>query len=169
MRNKGTRREEQYSYTRNGNNLVTTIKQTDGTIITQTTTNGFGQYVVQAQPNTLGGFICTRSEYNTRGLLVKSFRDTGLGTEVTAPTHYEYDAMGNVVRQALALAAAPAVSNSPVTETGYSAEYLQDGVYSITTTATMPPASRSSVCRNGSSRSFHPRWSRNLFLLANAA
>ena len=42
--------------------------------------------------------------------------------------------MGNVVRQALALAAAPAVSNSPVTETGYSAEYLQDGVYSITTT-----------------------------------
>ncbi|MBQ9829768.1 MAG: hypothetical protein IJO38_05435 [Akkermansia sp.] len=55
MRNKGTRREEQYSYTRNGNNLVTTIKQTDGTIITQTTTNGFGQNVVQAQPNTLGG------------------------------------------------------------------------------------------------------------------
>lgn len=106
----------------------------DGTIIAQTTTNGFGQTVVQAQPNTLGGFICSRSEYNARGLLVKSFSDTGLGTEVTAPTHYEYDAMGNVVRQTLALAENPTPENSPITETAYSTESLEDGVYSLITT-----------------------------------
>ena len=73
-------------------------------------------------------------EYNTRGLLVKSFSDAGLGTEVTAPTHYEYDAMGNVVRQTLALTDAPAVSDSPMTETTHGVEALTDGVYSITTT-----------------------------------
>ena len=100
----------------------------DGTIIAQTTTNGFGQVVVTAQPNTLGGFICTRSEYNTRGLLVKSFRDTGLGTEVTAPTHYEYDAMGNVVKQTLALAELPSPANSPITETSFGAESLEDSL-----------------------------------------
>ena len=32
----------------------------DGTIIGQTTTNGFAKTVVQTQPNTLGGFICTQ-------------------------------------------------------------------------------------------------------------
>ena len=43
----------------------------DGTIIAQTTTNGFGQVVVTAQPNTLGGFICTHSEYNAKGNVMK--------------------------------------------------------------------------------------------------
>ena len=134
VRNKGTRREEQYSYTRNGNNLVTTIKQTDGTIITQNTTNGFGQNVVQAQPNTQGGFICTRSEYNAKGQIVKSWADIGLDTTPTAATLYEYDAMGNVVKQTLALAEQPSPENSPITETSFGAESLEDGVYSITTT-----------------------------------
>ena len=91
----------------------------DGTIIGQTTTNGFAKTVVQTQPNTLGGFICTRSEYNAKGQLVKTWADTGLDTTPSAPTLYEYDAMGNVVKQTLALAELPSPENSPITETSF--------------------------------------------------
>ncbi len=60
---------------------------------------------VTATPNTLGGFIYTRSEYNAKGQLTKQYQDTGSGTESTAPTLYEYDAFGNMVKQTLALSA----------------------------------------------------------------
>ena len=50
------------------------------------------------------------------------------------PTLYEYDSMGNVVKQTLALAVLPSPANSPITETSFGAESLEDGVYSITTT-----------------------------------
>ena len=50
------------------------------------------------------------------------------------PTLYEYDSMGNVVKQTLALAEQPSPENSPITETSFGAESLEDGVYSITTT-----------------------------------
>ena len=63
----------------------------------------------EAQPNTLGGFICTRSEYNARGQLVKSFADTGADTAPTAATLYEYDAMNTLVKQTLALSDTPTV------------------------------------------------------------
>ena len=42
--------------------------------------------------------------------------------------------MGNVVKQTLALAEQPSPENSPITETSFGAESLEDGVYSITTT-----------------------------------
>ena len=42
--------------------------------------------------------------------------------------------MGNVVKQTLALAELPSPENSPITETSFGAESLEDGVYSITTT-----------------------------------
>ena len=42
--------------------------------------------------------------------------------------------MGNVVKQTLALAETPTPENSPITETSYSTEALEDGVYSVTTT-----------------------------------
>ena len=54
-----------------GNCQCETQQLADGTIIGQTTTNGFAKTVVQTQPNTLGGFICTRSEYNAKGNVVK--------------------------------------------------------------------------------------------------
>ena len=44
------------------------------------------------------------------------------------------DSMGNVVKQTLALAENPTPENSPITETAYSTESLEDGVYSVTTT-----------------------------------
>ena len=47
---------------------------------------------------------------------------------------YEYDAMGNAVKQTLALAEQPSPANSPITETSFGAESLENGVYSITTT-----------------------------------
>ena len=42
--------------------------------------------------------------------------------------------MGNVVKQTLALAVLPSPANSPITETSFGAESLEDSVYSITTT-----------------------------------
>ena len=65
---------------------------------------------------------------------MKSWSDTGLDAEPTAATLYEYDSMGNVVKQTLALAEQPSPENSPITETSFGAESLEDGVYSITTT-----------------------------------
>ncbi len=102
-----SQRELHYSYTRNGNNLATTVTLADGSILSQSITNGNGQSIVTATPNTLGGFIYTRSEYNAKGQLTKQYQDTGSGTESTAPTLYEYDAFGNMVKQTLALAATP--------------------------------------------------------------
>ena len=109
-------------------------KLADGTIISQTTSNGFGETVVQALPNTQGGFICTRSEYNAGGQLVKQYRDTGVGTDAMAATLYEYDAMGHLTRETLALAEDTTVENSPVTEWVYGAESTEEGVFSLTTT-----------------------------------
>ena len=42
--------------------------------------------------------------------------------------------MGNVVKQTLAAAELPSPANSPITETSFGAESLEDSVYSITTT-----------------------------------
>ena len=80
-----------------GNNLRSEQQLADGTILSQSLTNGFGENVAQAQPNTLGGFIYTRSEYNAKGQLVKQYQDTGWNTDKTAPTLFE---CGNFLRPA---------------------------------------------------------------------
>ncbi len=126
-------RELHYSYTRNGNNLATTVTPADGSILSQNITNGNGQTIVTAAPNTLGGFIYTRSEYNAKGQLTKQYQDTGSNTAATAPTLYEYDAFGNMVKQTLALSATPTKDNSPVVEMSYSVESTDEGVFSVTT------------------------------------
>ena len=126
-------RELHYSYTRNGNNLATTVTLADGSILSQTITNGNGQTIVTATPNTLGGFIYTRSEYNAKGQLTKQYQDTGSNTATTAPTLYEYDAFGNMTKQTLALADTPTKDNSPVVEMSYSVESTDEGVFSVTT------------------------------------
>ena len=126
-------REMVYVYDINGNNERVTTKLPSGEIIAQSISNGFGQNTVQAQPNTIGGFIYTRSEYNAKGQLVKQYQDTGWNTEKTAPTLYEYDSFGNQVKQTLALSNTPTKDNSPVSEVAYSVESAEDGVYSVTT------------------------------------
>ena len=126
-------RELHYSYTRNGNNLATTVSLPNGSILSQSITNGNGQTIVTATPNTLGGFIYTRSEYNAKDQLTKQYQDTGSNTATTAPTLYEYDSFGNVVKQTLALTDTPTPQNSPITELSYSVESTDEGVFSITT------------------------------------
>ena len=126
-------RELVYGYDLNGSNLRTTLRNSAGNIVSQTITNGFGQTIVQAEPNTLGGFIYTRREYNVKGLLVKQYQDTGWNTAKTAATLYEYDSFGNKLKQVLALSDTPTKDNSPVREMAYSVESAEDGVYSVTT------------------------------------
>ena len=116
-----------------GNNLRSEQQLADGTILSQSLTNGFGENVVQAQPNTLGGFIYTHTEYNAKGQMVKQYQNTGEDSENTAPTLFEYDSFGNQVKQTIALSATPTKDNSPVTEIAYSVESAEDGVYSVTT------------------------------------
>ncbi len=105
----------------------------DGSILSQNITNGFGQEIATAAPNTLGGFIYTRSEYNAKGQLTKQYQDTGSNTATTAPTLYEYDSFGNMVKQTLALSATPTKDNSPVVEMSYSVESTDEGVFIIIT------------------------------------
>ncbi|MEE1266733.1 MAG: hypothetical protein UHH87_10645, partial [Akkermansia sp.] len=126
-------RELVYSYDLNGSNLRTTLRNAAGDIVSQSITNGFGQTIVQAKPNTLGGFIYTRNEYNVKGQLVKQYQDTGWNTAKTAATLYEYDSFGNQLNQVLALSDTPTKDNSPVREMVYSVESAEDGVYSVTT------------------------------------
>ena len=123
-------RELHYVYDINNNRLRTTVRTAAGDILSQSLSNGFGQSVVQTAPSTTG-YIYTRSEYNAKGLLVKQYQDTGAGPPSTAPTLYEYDAMGNQVRETLSLCDTPSKDDSPVQEKAYSVEQLQDGVYSV--------------------------------------
>ena len=64
------------------------------------------------------------------GQIVKLYESNG--TVSAAPTLYEYDAFGNVVKQTLALADEPTAENSPVTETAYTVESTDDGVFLCT-------------------------------------
>ncbi len=126
-------REQVFVYDLSGNSERMTTKLPDGAILGQSITNGFGQTVVEARPNTLNGFIYTRSEFNTKGQVVKSYQDTGWNTEKTAATLFEYDAFGNQVKQTLALNATPTKDNSPVVEIAHSVESADDGIYSVIT------------------------------------
>ncbi len=126
-------REEQYIYAVSGNNLVTTTALADGSVLAQNITNGFEQAIVQAQPNTLGGFIYTHSEYNAKGQMVKQYQNTGEDSENTAPTLLEYNSFGKQVKQTLALVDRPTKDNSPVDEMAYSVESAEDDVYSVIT------------------------------------
>lgn len=136
MHEYGTRqREIHHSYDLDGNCLRETVYLADrSTILSQTLTNGFGQIVAQVTPST-SGFIYDRSEYNAEGQIVRTGRDTGSGADAVsmAPTLYEYDAFGNLVKQTLACDDEPSVLNSPVREYAYGVENTEDGVYTVTT------------------------------------
>ncbi len=125
-------REQVFVYDLSGNSERITTQLSNGAIISQRITNGFGQMVVDARPNTLNGFIYTRSEFNAKGQVIKNYQDTGWNTEKTAATLYEFDSFGNQVKQTLALSDTPTKENSPVSEVAYSVESAEDGVYSVT-------------------------------------
>jgi len=124
-------RELFYSYDFHNKRMRETVKLKDNrTVLSQTITNGFGQTVVEAAPSTTG-FIYARSEYNAKGQVTKQYQDTGSNTTPTAATLYEYDSFGNVTKQTLALSDTPTVENSPIVETAYSVESLDDGVFQV--------------------------------------
>ncbi len=134
-----------YEYGVQGNALCSTEKLTDesGTLLSQTLSNGFGQTVQQIQPTTTGAALSSISEYNAKGQLVKQYRQTQEpateeGEEapepiLMAPTLYEYDEFGNVVKQTLALAENPSITNSPITEFAYALESTDEGIFSCST------------------------------------
>ena len=125
-------RAQKYFYDINGKNIATTVRLMNNAILSQNIVNGFGQTVVQTSPATNNRFIYTRSEYNSKGQTVKQYQDTGWNTTSTAPTLYEYDAFGNVVKQTLALSDSPTKDDSPVIEMAYSVESMENGVYHVT-------------------------------------
>ncbi len=132
----GTGQQEFYHvYDISNNRLRETVKLgNQSTTVSQVLANGFGQTVVQttAVP---GGFVYDRSEYNAKGQLVRSWRDTGSHADAqsTAPTLYEYDSFGNMVKQTLLLddEAADDVTKNRITLQAFAVENLEDGVYSI--------------------------------------
>ncbi len=133
LKQSGTgQREMSYEYAVNGTCTVVTTSS-NGAVLSRASTNGFGQTVLQEAPSTRG-FIGTHSEYNAKNQLVKQYRDAdNANVESMAPTLYEYDAFGNVVKQIVALSDAPTKENSPMVEMGYGAPELIDGeVYSVT-------------------------------------
>ena len=134
-------RAQQYYYDINGKNIATTVRLMNNTILSQNIVNGFGQTAVQTAPATNNRFIYTRSEYNAKGQMVKQYQDTGWNTTPTAPTLYEYDSFGNMVKQTTALSDIPTKDNSPMMELSYAVESWEDGVYSVST--------RTSYCAAG--------------------
>ncbi len=102
------------------------------TALSQILINGLGQENTRTIASTTG-YFCERSIYNVKGQLVRQYRDTGSRTTPTAPTLYEYDSFGNMVKQTLALTGTPTVANSPIIERAYTVESIPEGVYQVTT------------------------------------
>ena len=96
--------------------------------------NGVDETLRTGVPNTVGGVIYTRNTYNAKGQLTKTQTDAGNAATTMAPTLWEYDAFGNMVKETWKLADPATVSNSRITTWNYGAEQAQDGVYRVTTT-----------------------------------
>ena len=122
-------REITYSYELNGSNERVTEKLADGSIVSQSITNGFGQEVVNVSAATGNRYIYTRSEYNSKGQIIKQYQDTGWNTTPTAPTVFEYDLFGNLSKKILKLADEVDTTNSPILEISIGVESDEDGVF----------------------------------------
>ena len=107
---------------------ILTTRLTGNVILSRQLSNGFGETLREDTPNTLGGFISTHHTYNGKGQRTRS------QTEQMAPTLYEYDEMGNMVKQTLALSDTPTPLNSRITEKSQSYAVREDGIYQIQTT-----------------------------------
>lgn len=127
-------RELYHEYDISNNCLEETVTLADkSNIVSRTLVNGFGQNILQMAPTTVG-FLYDRSEYDEKGQLIRTQRDTGTHEDAVlmAPTLYEYDSFGNVTKQTLALAEDPEPSNSPVQKSSYSVENTEEGVFQVT-------------------------------------
>lgn len=123
-----------YVHDLSGSNRRMTTKLADNTIIAQTIVDGFDQTIVEAKPNTLNGFIYNRYEFNEKGQMTKSYRDTGWNTPKTAVTIYEFDSIGNIMKQTLVLddtAPSDVTKNRIVLQSNF-VEMGEDGIYAVT-------------------------------------
>lgn len=127
-------RELYHAYDIHNNCIRGTVTLADkSSIVSQTLVNGFGQNIVQMTPTTVG-FLYDRSEYDEKGRLIRTQRDSGIheGAVSMAPTLYEYDSFGNITKQTLALVEDSGPTNSPVQKYFYSVENTDEGVFQVT-------------------------------------
>lgn len=144
-------REQLYVYAYD-DGLSTATTLADGTLLSRSLMDGFGQVITQSTPSTLAGSSISKlSTYNALGQIVKQT----LGN--LAPMTYAYDRMGNISVQTVLLdATAPAdTTANRITEYAYGYEQRDDGVYQVTSTTSYNAAGSPSSARNKSlSRSF---------------
>ncbi|MCM0686995.1 sugar-binding protein, partial [Akkermansia sp. B2-R-115] len=110
--------------------LTTTLSQE--IILSRTLENGFGQIIRQEQPNTKGGIIVTRNNYNDKGLLVRS------QTEDLAPMVTVYNELGQAVRRIVLLDTLHPedTSKNRISETSSCFRVREDGIYQVQTSTT---------------------------------
>ena len=110
--------------------LTTTLSR--GVVLSRRLENGFGQIIRQEQPNTKGGIIVTRNNYNDKGLLVRS------QTEDLAPMVTVYNELGQAVRRIVLLDTLHPedTSKNRISETSSCFRVREDGVYQVQTSTT---------------------------------
>ena len=124
--------------------LTTTLSR--GVVLSRTCANGFGQTILQEQPDTRGGFIRTENHYNDRRQLIRT------RTENQAPTVMEYDVMGGQARQTFLLDETQ--PDNPlcnrISEQRSCYRSMKGGVYQIQTQTTYSAQGRPLVQTNAS-------------------
>ncbi|MCO8187876.1 RHS repeat protein, partial [Akkermansia sp. Marseille-P9185] len=110
--------------------LTTTLSK--GVTLSRTLENGFGQTIRQEHPNTTGGIIVTRNNYNDKGLLVRS------QTEDLAPMVTVYNELGQAVRRIVLLDTLHPedTSKNRISETSSCFRVREDGIYQVQTSTT---------------------------------
>lgn len=93
-----------------------------------TVTNALNEVLREGKANTLETCFFTHNTYNSRGLLTQQI------TDGMAPTLYEYDSFGNIIKETWKLATNPNLSNSKITNFSYATEKRNDGIYGVVTT-----------------------------------
>lgn len=91
-------------------------------------TDGWGHTLRISHANASGGLIHERFTYNLLGQLIQQEIDT------MAPTLYQYDALGSLIKETWKLTQNPTPDNSRITEYTYAWEQGDDGIYRVTTT-----------------------------------
>ena len=96
-------------------------------LLLRTVVNGFGDTIRVATPNAVGGSNYANSSYNAKGQLIRQ------QTDALAPLLYDYDAMGNLIRQTVALSDAPTPADSRISEQTLTYEQRENGTYQTAT------------------------------------
>lgn len=96
-------------------------------LMEQSVTDGLDRAVRHSRANANGGLTHERYSFDTKNRLLRR------GIDGMAPTLYDYDSFGNMVKKTWKLAEEPTPANSTVTEYAYACEQKEDGVYRVKT------------------------------------